>query len=67
MVFAPNSDITASLVRVSVIQALERWLGDLIRVDDVTAAAVEETLEVRIAYTLKARGERRYLNLEVTL
>ncbi len=29
--------------------------------------SVDESLEVRLVYVLKARGERRYLNLEVTL
>jgi hypothetical protein len=28
--------------------------------------AVEERMEISIVYTLKALGERRYLNLEVT-
>jgi hypothetical protein len=32
----------------------------------VKAAAIEERLEITLAYTLKARQERRYLNLEVT-
>lgn len=67
MVFAPNSDVTASLTRVTVFQALDRWLGRLIEVDKVKVTAVEETLEVGIAYILRARGERRYLNLQVSL
>lgn len=67
MVFAPNSDVTASLTQVMVFQALEKWLGTLIDVTQVEVNAVEEVLEVRIAYLLKARQERRYLNLEVTL
>ena len=66
MVFAPNSDITASLTRVAVVQALDRWLGELIRVEDVKVTARDETLEVGVAYTLRTRGERRYLNVEVT-
>ena len=67
MVFAPNSDVTASLTQITVLQALETWLGELISVDDVKVNAVEEVLEVRIVYTLKAPQERRHLNLEVTL
>lgn len=67
MVFAPNSDVTASLTQITVFQALDKWLGTLIRVDDVKVKAIEEVLEVRIVYTLKARQEHRYLNLEVTL
>jgi len=67
MVFAPNSEVTGTLTQVTVYQALEKWLGTLIRVDKVEVKAVEERLEVRIAYALRARQERRYLNLEVTL
>jgi len=67
MVFAPNSNVTASLTQVTVTRALNDWLGDLIRVDKVEVQAVEEKLEVSIAYTLKVKGEHRYLNLEVGL
>lgn len=67
MVFAPNSVVNANLAQVLVLQALEKWLGDLISVLDVALKAIDETLEVRIVYVLKARQERRYLNLEVTL
>lgn len=67
MVFAPNSIISAQLSQVAVHQALTTHLGDRIRVDDVKVQAVEEVLEVRIAYTIRDRGERKYLNLEVTL
>lgn len=67
MVFAPNSDITANLIQITVFQALENWLGSLIDVNEVKVKALDEVLEVHISYTLKARQERRYLNLEVTL
>jgi phage baseplate assembly protein W len=67
MVFAPNSESSASMAQVTVYQALEKWLGNLIKVDRVEVQAAEEVLEVKIAYLLKARQERRYLNLEVTL
>jgi phage baseplate assembly protein W len=66
LVFAPNSEVSASLAQVTIFQALTRWLGTAITVNDVKALAIEERLEIKIAYTLKARGERRYLNLEVT-
>lgn len=65
MVFAPNSEATASLTQVTIIQALERWLGTLIDVETVEVTALEEILEVRIAYVVKARRTRRVLNLEV--
>jgi phage baseplate assembly protein W len=67
MVFAPNSDASASLAQVTVYQALDKWLGNLIEVSRVEVKAANEVLAVKIAYVLKARQERRYLNLEVTL
>ena len=67
MVFAPSSEVTASLLQVTVFQALTRWLGSAIEVERVEVQALDEVLEVRIRYVLRARQERRYLNLEVTL
>jgi Bacteriophage baseplate protein W len=66
LVFAPNSEVSAALAQVTIFEALTRWLGTVITVNDVKALAIEERLEIKIAYTLKARGERRFLNLEVT-
>lgn len=66
VVFAPNSDVAATLAQVTVFEALRRWLGTLIDVSEVRVAARDATLEVRIVYVLRARRERRYLNLEVT-
>lgn len=65
LVFGPNSEVSASLAQVVIYQALTKWLGTAITLNDVKALAIEERLEIKIAYTLKARGERRYLNLEV--
>ena len=67
MIFAPNSDVTATLLQVTIFQSLEKWLGNLISLVDVKAEAKNETLDVRIVYILKARQERQYLNLELTL
>jgi uncharacterized protein len=65
MVFGPGGDVTATLTQVAVFQGLNEWLGTIIDVDDVGVVAAGETLEVRVAYTVRALGERRYLNLEV--
>ena len=54
-------------MRTAVYQALERWLPTLIRVEDVIVTGRNETLEVRIQYTLLRRGERRFLNVEVSI
>ena len=67
MLFAPNDPAAAALARVVIVEALQRWLAPVIDVDDVLVRAADEVVEITIAYTLRARGERRYLNLEVTL
>ena len=67
MVFAPNSEVAASLAQVSIVEALQRWMAPVITVDNVKVKALDEVLQILIVYVLKARQERRYLNLEVTL
>jgi len=67
MVFAPNSRVTASLAQANIFESLNRWLSPAILVEDVRAEAREEVLAISIAYSLRVRRERRYLNLEVTL
>jgi hypothetical protein len=67
MVFSPNDEATASLLETIVLQNLNRWLGDLIKLENVTARAENNVLRVTIAYVLKARGTSEILNLEVTL
>jgi phage baseplate assembly protein W len=67
MVFAPNSDVSASLLQVSVLQALEEWLSSVVQTEEVTVTAENEKLLVVIRYVLTARQERRYLNIELGL
>jgi uncharacterized protein len=67
LVFAPNSPAAAALAQVSIFQALTRWLGSAIDVHDVKALSIDERLEIKIAYSLKTRQERRYLNIELAI
>ena len=67
LIFVPNSPATASLAQTHVFEALSNWLAPLIRIEQVTTEAVEERLQIGVDYTLVARGERRFLNVEVTL
>ena len=67
MVFAPNSEVVASLAQVTIIDSLQRWLDPVITVNTVTVKAIDEVLQILVVYTLKARQQRLYLNLEVTL
>lgn len=67
LVFAPSSQETATLLQATVFQSLDRWLGNLIKVDRVDASFEDGRLDVVVAYTLKARGDQEVINLEVTL
>ncbi len=67
MLFAPNSEATAHLLQVSVFSALDKWLGSVLRTDEVKVEPQGERLVVTVVYTLAVTRERRYLNLEVTL
>lgn len=67
MVFAPNSDVTASLAQLTIIQALNKWMGTLIQVGEVKVKANEERLEISISYMVKAMSEPQYLNVEVSV
>lgn len=66
LVFAPGGEVAASLAQATVYQALTNWLPDAITVVEVTVRASDAVLNIRIGYVIKARGERRYLNLQVT-
>ncbi|KAF0813718.1 hypothetical protein IGB42_02071 [Andreprevotia sp. IGB-42] len=66
LVFAPGGEVAATLAQTTVYQALSRWLGNVIAVSEVTVRANDARLDIRIGYVVKARGERRYLNLQVT-
>jgi uncharacterized protein len=65
MVFHPNMEPAATLLKVTILQALDTWLSTVIKVDDVTVTASSETLSVSLRYVLTARQERRYLNVTV--
>ena len=65
MVFQPTSDATASLAQVTVMEALEKWMGSLIAVKSVDVSFESERLDIVISYALKTTGEQKYLNVEV--
>jgi phage baseplate assembly protein W len=67
LVFAPGGEVAATLAQTVVSQSLNKWLGSVISVHEVTVRAVEARLDIRIGYAIRARGERRFLNLEVTV
>jgi len=67
MVFEPNSEFTSGMLELTITDSLERWLGSVIATSSVKVNAHDEKLEVVVVYVVKARQERRILNLEVTV
>lgn len=67
LVFEPNGNGTAGLAKAMIYQALTKWLGALIRVESIEVRSQDATLLIDIVYMLLQRGQRRYLNVEVTL
>ncbi|WP_204141053.1 GPW/gp25 family protein [Halomicronema sp. CCY15110] len=67
LLFSPNSDVNATLAQVTIFQALERWLGTVLQVQEVRVTPQDERLDIEIVYVLKARQENRYLNVEVRI
>jgi uncharacterized protein len=51
LVFAPSGDELAQATRALVQGALQRFLGELLRVEDVVVDARESTLEVTVVYS----------------
>jgi len=59
LVFAPNSDALATTTQLLVQGALQRWLGQVIHVEQVAVEAVEAELRVTVVYMKRADGQRR--------
>lgn len=59
MVFGPNSPEIAAALQFTVQAALQRYLGDVIRVDSLEVTSNDATLQVALSYTILATGEAR--------
>ncbi|MEL6853771.1 MAG: GPW/gp25 family protein [Cyanobacteria bacterium J06607_13] len=53
LAFAPNSDTLAAATQATVQTSLQRWLGDLIQVNEVTVENEEMTLRVTVRYLVR--------------
>ena len=56
LVFEPNSPEIAAVVQMTVQASLQRWLGDVIKVDSLTVTAQDAVLTVSLAYVVLATG-----------
>ena len=58
LVFTPNSPELAAAVQVSAQGALQRFLGDVLTVDSLTATATDSTLSITVSYRIIATGQQ---------
>ena len=59
LVFMPNSDALATSTQFMVQGSLQRWLADVIQVEQVLVTNEEERLVVDVAYMRLDNGQRR--------
>ncbi|GAA2827539.1 GPW/gp25 family protein [Crossiella cryophila] len=57
LVFAPNSPELAATLQASTQAALQRYLGDVLTVIELTVLAEESTISVTLRYRLLSTGE----------
>src|SRR5690349_7883199 len=68
LVFEPNGDALRATVQFLISNNLQRWLGDRIRVDQVTVTSdpgFEETITIEIVYTVRTTQERQRVQVQV--
>ena len=63
LVFGPNSPELAAALKVSIQAALQRWLGDLISVDELDVTSEDATLRATVGYTVTATGQHQDITL----
>jgi phage baseplate assembly protein W len=59
LVFGPNSPELAAALQFTMRAALQRWLGDLIEVQDLDVTSTDSTLRVEIGYVVRRTGDPR--------
>lgn len=59
LVFAPNSPELAAALQFALQAALQRWLGDVIEVQEVAVQNEDAILRITVRYTVRATGEQR--------
>lgn len=59
LVFEPNSPELASTLQLSVQASLQRWLGDVVRVQELTVESGDGVLSVHLSYVVLATGSHR--------
>lgn len=65
MVFSANGPVQKSVVDFVVVSALEKWIGDLIKVNNVDVTTIDEKIIIEIEYEITASLQQERLSLQV--
>ena len=59
LIFAPNSPELAAALQFAMRAALQRWLGDVIEVQDLAVSSDDSTLSIDVTYLIRRTAEVR--------
>ncbi len=59
LVFEPNSDILAAATQATVQGSLQRWLGNLIQVNEVTVENEDMVLRITVSYLVRRTQQQQ--------
>jgi phage baseplate assembly protein W len=63
LVFAPNSPELAATVQFTLQAAVQRWLGDVIDLQDLQVQALDSTLTVNLKYLVRQTNQQQTATL----
>ncbi len=63
LVFAPNSQELAATVQFTLQAALQRWLGDVIDIQELDVSSTDSALTVNLVYIIKLTGQSQTATL----
>lgn len=64
LVFEGAGEVTEAMAKAMVSQAISRWLGQRITLDDLTVEARHETIAIDLKYRIAGTEEQRRLRFE---
>ena len=64
LVFENVDDITAGMTKAMLTQAISRWLGHRITLEDLKVTVEHETIEVEIIYRIAGNDDTRIMRFE---
>jgi uncharacterized protein len=64
LVFAPNSPELASALQFSIQASLQRWLSDLVEIQDLEVTSQDSTLRISVQYRVRRTAEQQIATFE---